>query len=377
MQLFLPFALVAIVAAGTSSFSSFTTLFFVDLGYSFAFIGLMVSTFNIAVAVAELPFAVVFDRYSSKLSVLIGFLIRMIAFALFASALSPNLMLAAQTLAGIATAATSGTLVALVINDIQSRTYENVREANSRLNLISGMGSLTGGTCGAIGFYFYPPSIWLLAIAFFGIGALLIFLVYDKEAQGGDETLGEMARNVARISRFRATYLLVLANAAAVAPVILWPAKFGAGSLGFVVTGFYIVTIASLLAGRLVKWLDLKPAHIRWNALVNAASVLAFALIDNFYFALGAFLLMTLSHISLTIQIGSIFHTFVENNVRASSGSVVSLADSLIVAAFAPIIGILADTFSIAAGISLSVLLYIAIFIASSAGARAYAHSSA
>ena len=66
------FAFIALSSAGIACFAAVDVVYFQTLGYSLAFIGLMAAAFNIALTAAELPFAVLFDRYSNKRALQIG-----------------------------------------------------------------------------------------------------------------------------------------------------------------------------------------------------------------------------------------------------------------------------------------------------------------
>ncbi|WP_150212819.1 MFS transporter [Candidatus Tokpelaia sp.] len=114
------------IAAGVGSFGVLDIVYFKQAGLSLAAIGLMMLCFNSAVTVAELPFALLFDRHSTKLSLYIGFSIRICAFILFALNWGFSFLLLAQALAGIATAAASGTTTALVLNEVKEQSYKNM-----------------------------------------------------------------------------------------------------------------------------------------------------------------------------------------------------------------------------------------------------------
>ncbi|WP_150212820.1 hypothetical protein [Candidatus Tokpelaia sp.] len=52
-----------------------------------------------------------------------------------------------------------------------------------------------------------------------------------------------------------------------------------------------------------------------------------------------SFVFCVIAHILLNIQLEGLFHASVENTIRASAGLFISLADSVLVAVSAPIIG--------------------------------------
>lgn len=93
------YAFIMLSAAGVACFASVDVVYFQTLGYSLAFIGVMTAAFNLAVTAAELPFAILFGRYSNKLALQLGNALRIVAFALFFINLSEPTLLLAQLLA--------------------------------------------------------------------------------------------------------------------------------------------------------------------------------------------------------------------------------------------------------------------------------------
>lgn len=71
-----------------------------------------------------------------------------------------------------------------------------------------------------------------------------------------------------------------------------------------------------------------------------------------------SFALHVLCQVILVIQLEGLFHAGVDNKLRATSVSLISLADSAIVALLALLIGFVADQIGFAAAISCSLLLY-------------------
>src|SRR5690349_5862089 len=131
------YAFIMLSAAGVACFASVDVVYFQAFGYSLAFIGVMTAAFNIAVTVAELPFAILFDRYSNKLALQFGNLLRIVAFALFFVNLNEPTLLLAQVVAGIAVAAMSGTSNALVVNQIQAINANKIAAAFGRISYLA------------------------------------------------------------------------------------------------------------------------------------------------------------------------------------------------------------------------------------------------
>ncbi|UWU13199.1 MFS transporter [Rhizobium sullae] len=352
-------------AAGVASFSVVDVIYFQNIGYNLVFIGLMVSVFNIFVSLAELPFAILFDKYSSKLSLYIGFSLRIIAFAIFAANFGASSMFVAQALAGIATAAASGTTYALILNEVKERSHESMSSELSRMGLYGGAGSLIGGCAGVLAFYYVESSIWLLAILFFVLAIVVLAMFHDRPAEGADSTLRELFSSWVGIFKYRATYLLIIRNASAVAPILLWQVKFEKIALSYVFLGFFIINAASTLAARAAKSTFLKLSNVKYLSVANIAAIGAFAFTDQIYIVVIAFLAHIALHVILHIQVNGHFHSIIENKVRASSASLISLSDSAVVAVAAPAIGYLADQYGLTAAISSSAIFYLTVLILS------------
>jgi len=373
----LPYLLVLAMAAGIGSFSASDVVYFKQSGLNITQIGIMMFCFNIAVTTAELPFAILFDKHSAKLTLYIGFSIRISAFVLFALNWGFSYFLAAQILAGIATAAGSGTTTAIILNEVKEQNPRNMSMARSRLTLFSSLGSLMGASLGLSLFQYFSPGIWWLACVFFIIALLLVYFFQDKPAESYGVPLKQLIYNWLEIFKLRPTYLLILCNACAIGPLMLWQLKFQHISTVFVIAGFYIITLASAAAAKLFPVLKLSSTSLKYNIALNIVSVICFAFASNAWTMPLTFALCVIVHIILTIQLEVFFHSAVKNNVRASASSIVSLADSALVSIFAPIIGLLADQFSISIAIALSALLYLLLFIAAIAAKQSEGHSHA
>ena len=178
-------------AAGVASFSAVDVLFYQSVGVSVAFVGVLVAAFNFAVTAAELPFAILFDRYSNKLALQLGNFIRICAFVLFFFSVSEGGLLVAQILAGIAVAAMSGTSNALVINQIQSSKLnaDSIASAFGKISYLSAIAAIVGGLAGVFLFTKSPQAIWLLAIVFFIAAGIVAATFKDTRAEITQEPL--------------------------------------------------------------------------------------------------------------------------------------------------------------------------------------------
>ncbi len=355
------YAFIILSSAGVACFSVIDVVYFTTLGYSLAFVGLMTAAFNAAVAAAEVPFAVLFDRYSTKLALQLGNLIRMAAFTLFFLNLDPATLVLAQVLAGIGVAATSGTSNALVVNQIQSGNPDRLASAFGRIGYLMAGAGLLGGVVGILLFAVEPRAIWLGAIGFFVAAAAVIFGFTDSRADRAEESWGDYARRATRVVRSSSALLLVLANASAVAPFLLWQLKFDVFSLGFVLVGYVILNGAGLLGPILMARFRIRTAHVGIVALLNILALAVFGLSSDGWAVGVSFFVHVMLHVVLVALASGLFHSGVDNSVRATAGSAISLADSLVVVVLAPLVGWVGQTWGIGWGIGVSCLTYAAV----------------
>lgn len=352
---------IMLSAAGVACFTPVDVIYFKHFEYSLAFIGLMMSAFNIAVTLSEIPFAIVFDRYSNKLALQIGNLLRIIAFALFFFNLSQPSLVLAQVIAGFAVAAMSGTANALVVNQIQNIDSDKVIAAFGRISYLSAVAALLGGLVGVLLFAQRPEWIWLAAIGFFIAAGIVAFSFTETKAKIEKIPLRVFISQAAKtVSNMRAVALIVT-NGAAVAPFLLWQIKFNQVSLWFLALGFFGMQIAALFGPALLKLFRVRARHVTIVAVLNIAAVVGFAISEGPVAVWASFVLHVALQTMLAILVRAIFHEQVPNQVRATAGSVVSLVDSLIVAVCAPGVAVVAQLYGFTAAVMISTALYLII----------------
>ncbi|MDO4241725.1 MAG: MFS transporter [Microbacteriaceae bacterium] len=345
-------------AAGVACFTPVDVIYFQNLGYSLSFVGLMMAAFNLAVTIAELPFAIVFDRYSNKLALQIGNLLRMIAFAIFFFNLNQPSLVLAQVIAGFAVAAMSGTSNALIVNQIQNIDSDKVLSAFARISYLSAAAAILGGVIGVFIFAHNPRYIWVAALCFFIAAGIVAFTFTETKADIEQISLGAFMKKAAKtVSNMRAL-ALIITNGAAVAPFILWQIKFNQVSLTFLVFGFIGMQLATLFGVSLLKTFRVRANHVAIVAFLNIGAVIGFALASGEVAVWVTFVLHVALQGMLAMLVDAIFHAKIPNDVRATSGSVVSLADSLIVAVCAPGIALVAEQFGFTAAIIISCGIY-------------------
>ncbi|WP_370931636.1 MFS transporter [Bartonella sp. DGB1] len=235
-----------------ASFTPFTTIYFLNIGYDLAFIALSSAIFNIAVTIAEIPFALVVDRYNPKLSLYFGFMLRIIGFYLFTVNFGVNYIILGYILTGVANAATSGPLGAMIINNTQNQTYENIAIVKSRISLYGSISSLLGATIGYSLFNIEEYFIWLAAIIFLLLAILLLVFMPKIKAEGADENSMFFVRGALKLFKMPVFYILIFLNIAAFGPLLAAPVKFNAISPNMLLFGHYAITLTSIVGSKII-----------------------------------------------------------------------------------------------------------------------------
>ena len=363
--MFRAYVFIVLSAAGVACFSVVDVVYFQSVGYSLAFIGVMAAAFNVAVTASELPFAVLFDRYSNKLALQLGNLIRMAAFGLFFLDLNVETLVLAQVLAGIGVAAASGTTSALIINEIHSTSPSRLSSALGKIQYIVAAATLAGGALGLLAFAIEPHLIWLAAILCFIAAGVVIATFRDTRASIEKIPWSEYVRRSFGILRGRVTWFYVITNASSVAPFLLWQIKFETTSLAFVFAGFLGMKLANMLAPFAMRWMKVAPVHVGVVAATNCVVTAAFAFSASPAITWATFALHVGLQAVQIILISALFHADIDNSYRATSESMISMADSLIVAVVAPVIAVLGEL----QGIEWAILVSCALYLIVAAGA--------
>lgn len=357
------YAFIMLSAAGVACFASVDVVYFQALGYSLAFIGIMTAAFNIAVTAAELPFAILFDRYSNKLALQLGNMLRIVAFALFFVNLNESTLLLAQVVAGVAVAAMSGTSNALVVNQIQTIHANKIAAAFGRISYLAASAGILGGIIGIAIYTVWPQGIWVAAITFFSAAGIVIATFRDATADIEQIPLRSFLIQALGTARAPNAWLLIVTNAAAVAPFLLWQIKFNQVSLLFLALGYLGMNAANIFGPLLLRVFNVRVAHVTLIAAFNVVAAVVFSAADGGVFIWVSFVMHVALHGALQILVSGLFHEGIPNRVRATAGSVISMADSLIVAVVAPIVAIVGQSLGIGWGVAISSLLYLAVAV--------------
>ncbi|GAA1349831.1 MFS transporter [Falsarthrobacter nasiphocae] len=325
-------------AAAITSFTVVDMLYFTGAGYSLAFVGTMFLVFNGTVSAAELPLAVLFDRFSGTKVIYIGLVLRLAALAIFFVNPGEGWLLVAQLLAGIAVAALSGTIPALIANSIEDQSIEGFASAYRILDWMGGAGSVIGGVAGGLIFQVYPQGIWLSAIVFLAAGTIAMIGFRAPEAEVERTPLRGYLVKVLGVFKNHSMWVGCAAGTASVAPYILWQMRFAETSVPFVIVTFVSMYLVGLLSPAIQRKVPVRRPQMVAVAVLNAVAMAGFALAPAGAWSFVTFMVHIVLQGVLSLMIGAYFQSQLTNDVRAASGSMSSLCNSLWVALAAPIV---------------------------------------
>ncbi|MBF0809235.1 MFS transporter [Rothia nasimurium] len=361
----IPFLYLIFSVAGVGAFSATDNLYWDFSGYSIWEISLMASLFNIGVAIAELPFAIYFDNYSNKKSLQIANILRIISFTIFFIDGNIYWILFGQLVAGVGYAASSGSSEALILNNMpRDNGSDRVMFLGySKIYFITSLTALISGALGIGIYHIYPQGIWALAISFFALSLITIFFLEDKVTQETQVPLKDFLVGLNVVFKEKTTYLLILVNSAAVAPFIIWQIKIGRESLLYLFLGFFAMKLFATLASPFLRSIKISKSTVYTICVYNIIAVALFSIIEQTLLAVLFFGFHVFGQAMITIFSYGEFHSKIENSIRASASSIVSLLDSAVVLLIAPLVGFLASEINIGSAILVSSISYLIILI--------------
>lgn len=351
---------LALSGLGIGCFSVLDTLYFHDKGYSAAVIGGLVGTFNVSVAIAEIPAAVIFDRRSHWLAIQLGNLIRTGALILFFLSMGLIEDLVAEALAGVGAAAMSGTSNALVLNRLGDAPGDQ-RRALARIAWLGSGTSLAGGLLGVYLFTQQPRAIWLGgAVCMLAAGAVLFLGRGSTGSWSGEnaEPLRRYVRGLAELGAHPRAWMSVFAAAALIGPLILWQLRLGGSSLTAILLGFAVMKAGGVIGGRLMGGRRIPQWALPVLIAVNVLAISVFALSEVAAVIIVGFAVHVVTHVAVSVYCAARFHEVVPATRRAGASSVVSLLGSGLTAAAALAVGYMADAISPFAAMWPSFVLY-------------------
>lgn len=208
-----------------------------------------------------------------------------------------------------------------------------------------------------------PQLIWAGAIVFFLAAGVVIATFTDTRARTERVPWRVYGGDVVRTVTTRHAWILVLTNAAAVAPYLLWQIKFNIVSVLFILAGYWGMPVAGLLGPILLRVWRVNTAHLWILAALNVVAAVTFGLSVSPVFEWITFVLHVLLHGMLQIVAVGLYHAQIPNRIRATAGSIISMADSLVVAVVAPVVALVGQHYGLSWAIMISAGIYAVIAV--------------
>lgn len=355
-----------LIFAAQGCFLAYDIVYFHAAGLPIALIALAASGFDLSSILAEVPSSIWFDRVSPKLTLAVGALIRIAGFVLFA--IDPSnfwIVLVGQVLTGLGSATESGATSALYIAERQAAAEPHgiMEKWLAELSETIGLATVVGGVVGAALYVVSPPLIWVGAALIYVAGLFVLARLKLPPKPESLETTG-LARAYWVTSRKVLTskwaWLLIGLNAAALSIVFLWQLRLGSGGQGVWLQfiGLIAMNVASAVAGRIGQYIGSARRVFAVTMAFNAIVSVGIALTSLAPIVLAAFFVhVCLQVLAVNFLAGKV-HETIDNNERASAFSTITLIDALIAAVIGPIVGYLADNWSLDGATLVTIPIY-------------------
>ena len=376
-------------------FEPFFIVFLKQSGLTFFQIGLLYSIREIIIYVFEVPSGVIADRYGKNTELSICFVFYIISFIIFFVGTNFYMYIFAMVLYGLGDAFRSGTHKAMIMSylDRQDHTYSKSK-VYGKTRSYSLMGSMVASIAG-IGLYFYFSSIaWLFIIAIIPyVLDLLLILSYPSYLNEKQETnfklkkfFKEGINSVKYVFQDKERLKLLIASSTYSAsfksvkdyiqPLIVSVtlsvvifSDLSANDNTIIYIGviyaviYFLSSFASLNAYRISsRFSNDRVISIMW--LLSGIAFIILSIYSNNLFVLvfvflSIYLFLNIRKPLITEKIGNI----TIDSKRASVLSIASQFKSIFVAILAPVLGYIADIYSIAIMLFILGVAMIAVYV--------------
>lgn len=378
-------------------FDPYLYLYFIEAGLEFTQIGLLLAVREIIIYVFEIPSGVLADRFGKKTELIISFMFYIVSFVLFYLGDGFIDYIIAMIFFGFGEAFRSGTHKAMImayldkldIKDSKSKVYGKTRS-------FSLIGSTISSLISIIFIITLPNLSWLFIIAIIPyILDMILILTYPKflnERIDSKFSFKEFVKENGRAIKYVFTnksmrrlligsssynagfksiqdYVQPLIVSITLSVIIF--SDFSAEDntnmyLGFIYAVIYVISaFATYNSHKLTRFIK-RDRIINYMWILSGLSLLFLVLyVESLAAILIVFLLLyVFLNIRKPLMIEKIGDT-VDSTKRASVLSIESQFTSLLIAIFAPILGLIADAYSIKFMLSLVSIAMIVIFFAS------------
>ena len=360
-------------------FDPYLYLYFIQSGLEYTQIGLLLAVREIIIYIFEIPSGVLADRFGKKTELIISFMFYIISFILFYLGNGFIDYVIAMVFFGFGEAFRSGTHKAMImayldkkdIKDVKSKVYGKTRS-------FSLIGSTISSLISIIFIITLPNLSWLFIIAIIPyILDMILILTYPSFLNERidskfkmKEFLKENVRAIKYVFTTKNVRALLMGSASynagfksikdyiqpLIVSITLTVVLFNSFSaedntnmyLGFIYSVIYVISaFATYNAHKITKYIK-REVIISSMWILSGSSLIILGFFINSLFAI--LLVFLLLYIYLNVRKPLMIEKIgnaVDSQKRASVLSIESQFTSLLIALFAPLLGLIADTYSI------------------------------
>ena len=348
-------------------FVGYDVTYFHSAGLPLVLVMAASSCFDVVSVVSELPTSIVFDHVSPKKMLAVGNVVRAAGLICFAVAPADFwCVLVGQALTGIGSATESGAASALFIND-RLREETSFEKILGELSEATGLSVVAGGLIGAVLYPVNPVLIWVVPACIYILAMLPLAAVPARVARGGPQSENDLMagfkESVVKAVHYPEWWMALCMDVGALSIYYLWQVRLGIGSdaVWNQLFGLVMMNVAKAVAGVLNRRLPVGRAF-RSPALplvcnIVLCGVLAWS--TGLLPGLALFFAHVTVHSWVLNYYSGRIHAVIDDDERATVFSALSMGNTLVAAVVAPLCGYVADTVSLGAGMSITLIAYL------------------
>jgi len=348
-------------------------LFFLANGFNLEQIGFLISALFIAQFVFEIPSSILADKYSRKQILIIGTFFSFIASIIFFLYSSFNYFLISAFFLGLAGAFKSGTDSALVYDTLLNLNREkDYNKIQSNINGIYFLGRAIVAIVGPLVYAVNHKLPFLLAAISSLVTISILFLIKEPEYHKSSGThFAQIKQGLRFLVANENVWLIVLIFSlmSAISDVLFnyyQPVLNIAGLSIVYFTFVYLgVNIASFIGSMTYTKLAGKLSFgkiLAFYLLIAVGASLSFA-VGNLFLILSFILLLSFSFGTHGVYISSLINKVVPSSHRATTISIQSLINMIMLSIFMVLVGKIANDYSVFLGMILNATIGLFAFV--------------
>lgn len=350
----------ALIFFGQGAFIAYDVVYFGVYGLSLATISLLSTCFNISGFLAELPFAIFFDRKSPKMALFIGNAFRACGFILFIC--TPNsfiLVAIGQILAGIGSASESGAISAIYINEQTEKTKSNTLKKLNELSATIGLSCILGCALSTFLYAISPKFIWVVPTISYLLASITLVKVHTRETGNiyNNHTLTKETLNTFKqATRSINFWNVICIDTSTIGLVFLWQIVIPAENLdhwgNFL--GLAFMNLGSAIGGLIFSRFALTRKRTLLALILSTGFIFGITAISANWLTYAFFFMHVLLQLGVRNWFSSELHKQIADNQRATVFSFAEAVFTLVSVVGIPLVGWFSNQFGTEIGIFIS-----------------------